>query len=372
MTRIRIFRHLSILGLCLYFLAQFSLSQPIEDKTITTEIITHPILLYDDPIDIQGLEGLVKLGAKPRYILIYQNNCDPDAQKTGVIDPMKVAREIIKIGGDVPEGWGVLDFESPFDDWIHKGVDSPECKKAVETMVNAIRKIKILFPKVKWTYYGLPGLLYYLGDYNWATAPEALKQKEIARQLAQYGPIMDECDWLSPCCYDTVGDGKGGIIPLPNHRISTRAWHAARTKMCVDYVRSKGRDCPTIPFVSPVYMPGGGSRVWSVIPKDVMVEDTVEPVIVSGAAGITIWTSGTHFIQLAIGVNKSKGLTEGGGVETMIKHWSQDLHLLPAQIETPSAEPILKKMLSDAVLQMASEAVRIWNQAHPQTQKKTP
>ena len=213
MTGIRIFKHLGILGVCTYFIAQMSLSQPLEDKSITAEKITHSILLYDDPIDIQGLEGLVKLGAQPRYMLIYQNNCDPDAQKTGVIDPMKVATEIIKIGGNVPEGWGVLDFESPFDDWIQKGVDSPECKKAVETMVSAIRKIKILFPKVKWTYYGLPGLLYYLGDYNWATAPEELKKKEIARQLAQYGPIMDECDWLSPCCYDTVGDGKGGIVP---------------------------------------------------------------------------------------------------------------------------------------------------------------
>jgi hypothetical protein len=369
MVRVQKFLKLALAGFSLYSLVHVCFSRQTEEVN-SVQATTRPVLLYDDAINIQGLEGLVKLGAAPRYILIYQNNCDPEAQKTGVIDPIKVAAEIIKIGGDIPEGWGVLDFESPFDDWISKGPDSPECKKAVESMVNAIKKIKIMFPKVKWTYYGLPGLLYYLGDYNWATAPEELKKKEIARQLAQYGPIMDECDWLSPCCYDTVGDGKGGIMPLPNQRISTRAWHAARTKMCVDYARSKARNCPVIPFVSPLYMPGGGSRVWSVMPKDVMVEDTIEPVLISGAAGVTIWTAGSYFIQLVTSANKAKDFTEGGGIETMIKHWSQDLKVAPEQLETASAEPILRKMIADAILEMARETVRVWDKVQSQSQMK--
>ena len=353
-------------------LARICFCIPIQTITNNTQSINYPKILYDDAIDYRGLESLVKLRAVPRYLVIYQNNCDPEAQKTGEINPDNIIKEIIRLEGNTPEGWGVLDFESPFDDWIHKGVDSPECKKAVKTMVNAIRQIKKRFPNMKWTYYGLPGLLYYLGDYNWANAPDGLKQEEITRQLAMYGPIMDECDWLSPCCYDTVGDGKGGIRPLPNQIISTRAWHAARTKMCVDYVRSKGRDCPVIPFVSPLYMPGGGSRVFSVIPNDVMVNATIQPVIESGAMGVAIWTSGTTFIERVTGVRKNDGFTEGGGVSTMIKHWSEDLKLTPDQIQKPDSVPQLRTMISNSVVEMATETIRIWNQVHPQTQNKVP
>ena len=57
---------------------------------------------------------------------------------------------------------GVLDFEDPYDGWIFKGANSPECQKAVSTMVSALREIKKMFPKVKWTYYGVPNLLYYI------------------------------------------------------------------------------------------------------------------------------------------------------------------------------------------------------------------
>ena len=315
------------------------------------------VVMYDDAISVSGLERLIAVRAE-RYLIVYQNNCDPDAQKTGIIDPDKLASHVLELGGDVPSGWGVLDFEAPFDEWIQRGPDSPERKIAVDSMVRAIQRMKTLFPKVRWTYYGLPGLDYYIGGETWATASEEVKNKAIERQLAQYGPVMDACDWLAPCAYDTVG--KGTLRSPPSVRAATRAWHHARTAMCVRYAKQRGRDCPVIPFVSPLYQPGGGARFNSVIPTDIMVQDTLQPIMEAGGAGIAMWTAGGRLVKLATGAISDKAYTEGGGVPAMVRNWSGDLGVPEASLRTPAATGTLEKMLSDAVVTMATQAGEVW------------
>lgn len=316
-----------------------------------------PIVVYNDAVSLSGLEQLIATGAV-RYLIVYQNNCDPEAQRTGIIDPDKVAKHVLELGGDVPTGWGVLDFEMPFDEWIHEGPDSPRQKIAVKSMVETIERMKRLFPKVRWTYYGIPGLTYYLDGATWVTASRTQKDREIARQIAQYGAVMDACDWLGPCAYDTVG--KGSLRNPTSIREATRAWHKARTELCVTYVKSKGRDCPVIPFVSPIYQPGGGARFNSVIPSDVMLEDTIRPIMEAGGAGIAIWSPGKRLIDLVTGRISDKNYTEGGGVATTVKNWSGDLGVPEAELRTPDATERLEKMLADAVVEMARQANQAW------------
>jgi hypothetical protein len=323
-----------------------------------------PMILYDDALTINGLEQLVKLRAQ-RYILMYQNNCDPEAQKTGVINPGNIANALLKTEGDQPQGWGVLDFETPFDEMILKGPESPERDRAVATMVAAIERVKRLFPKVRWTYYGIPALSYYIDGKDWSNAPASEKEREVRKQIAQYGPVLAACDWLAPCVYVTVGDSKLGGRPNPLQRLATRSWVEARTRMCVEFARNRSEPVPVIPFVSPLYMPGGGARAFSVIASDILNEDVLQPAMKAGASGITIWTSGGYFVQQATSESPDASFVEGGGRKTLVSHWAQDLNKTTTSIETAEAAPELRAMIANGIVRCAQSAEKIWSDLHP-------
>jgi hypothetical protein len=331
---------------------------PGDGGVISTELLT-PTILYEEALDARGLTELAQLHAE-RYFVIYQNDADPDAQKSGVINASKVAHYVANSQGDAVKGWGVLDFENPFDSWIQMDPKSERTQSAVKSMVETIRVMKRAFPGVRWTYYGMPGLLYYLSDIDWSKASSEAKDIEIQRQLAAYGPVMAECDWLAPCVYYTVGDGKRGKVPPLEVRAATRAWVAARTAMCVRFAKSLGRKLPVIPFASPLYMDGGGARVFSPIPSAILEEDILGPVAQSGAAGVCIWTGATNFIGIATGARPGDTMMEGGGKSGLVKTWAEDLGVQPADLQGESGRIKLVRWISQAQVAMAKSASRNW------------
>jgi hypothetical protein len=318
-----------------------------------------PVILYEEALDLDGLTALAKLGGQ-KYFVVYQNNADPDAQRKGVIDPAKVARHVASMYGDAPEGWGVLDFEDPFDALLQKDPTSARAQSAIKSMVETIRVLKRVFPGVRWTYYGMPGLLYYLPDGTWSTASAGSKAAEISRQLDAYGPILSECDWLSPCVYYTVGDAGHARMAPQSIRDATRAWVAGRTAMCVRFAANRGRPVPVIPFASPLYMPGGGARAFSVIPVEVLIEDILSPMVQGGANGVCMWTGATNFIGIATGTRPGESMTEGGGKAGLVKTWSEDLGVGAAELEGDGGRARLTAMISRAQVSMASAAKGCW------------
>jgi hypothetical protein len=319
-----------------------------------------PVVLYEEGLDAVGLAALTELGAQ-RYFVVYQNNADTGAQKTGVIDPSKVARYVVETKGDTPEGWGVLDFENPFDNMLQKDPTSEQSKAAIKSMVETIRVMKRAFPRVRWTYYGMPGLKYYLPDGDWSKASARTKTAEVEHQLAAYGPVLSECDWLAPCVYYTVGDARGSKTASLEVREATRAWIAERTAMCVRFAAKRGHPVPVIPFASPLYMPGGGARAFSVIPSEVMEEDVLLPVLKGGAAGLCIWTGASTFIGIATDARPGDTMTEGGGKSALIKTWAEDLSVDPTELRGEGGRELLTRMISQAQVSMASAARRRWN-----------
>ena len=97
-----------------------------------------PIVLYEEGLDSNGLTGLSKCGAE-KYFVIYQNNADTNAQKSGLIDPSAVAHSVAKGQGDTPQGWGVLDFEDPFDQLLQTKPSSEATKAAVKSIEQLLR-----------------------------------------------------------------------------------------------------------------------------------------------------------------------------------------------------------------------------------------
>ncbi len=342
-------------------IAILTLQSPPASQAPAPPALPKPVVLYEEALDAGGLAAMSKLGAQ-RYFVVYQNNADTGAQKTGVIDPSKVARYVVETQGDTPEGWGVLDFENPFDKLLQEDPTSEQSTAAIRSMVETIRVMKRAFPRVLWTYYGMPGLKYYLPDGDWSKASARTKAAEVEHQLAAYGPVLSECDWLAPCVYYTVGDARGSKTASSNIREATRVWIAERTAMCVRFAAKRGRPVPVIPFASPLYMPGGGARAFSVIPSNVMEEDILLPVLKGGAAGFCIWTGASTFIGIATGARPGDTMTEGGGKSALIKTWAEDLSVDPAELKGEGGRELLTRMISQAQVSMANAAHRRWNE----------
>ncbi len=274
------------------------LPPPSTASPVTTMPRPQPVLLYEEALTVASRDAIEAAGAQ-KYFIIYQNNVDPGAQKLGAIDASALGRGIVDSRGDTPEGWGVLDFEDPFFAIIQDGPSNPRFAKAVESMVQALRSVKRAFPHVKWTFYGLPLLRYYVDGKAWAALTPEERARETDRQLAAVDQILAESDWLSPSIYNMVGDAKGSLVANDEIRNCTREWAEALTSMSVRYAKTRPVPPKVIPFVSPLYMPGGGARTGSIIPPGVFMEDTIEPAVRGGANGLCFWMGAGHLIRLA-------------------------------------------------------------------------
>ena len=315
---------------------------------------TLPILLYEEALDAVSLTGLVKSGAQS-YFVIYQNNADPSAQKTGVIDSSALGRAVISQEGETPTGWGVLDYEEPFGAAIQEGPQSPKYAALVQTMIDAIRSVKRAFPKVKWTYYGIPGLRYYIDGKSWSELSEVDRKREIDKQLAAWGPVMAECDWLAPCIYNVFGDGKGSRSAPLAIRKSTREWSEARTHVAVRFIADRKLAIPVIPFVSPIYMPDGGARTYSVVPDVVLVEDTIDPAFRGGASGLCFWSGASYLIRTTF--SSSAGITE----RRLLDIWSQDLGIDRISLSGEDGKRRITEMLATCQLRGINAARSRWS-----------
>jgi hypothetical protein len=320
--------------------------------------IPAPTIIYDESLSLSALERLVAVGAR-RYSIFYQDDCDPDAKKTGTIDVAKLARRVSEKAGAFPSEWAVLDFEEPFDDWIKEGPGSPRWKTATDSMVAAIERMKALFPEQKWTFYGVPRLEYYLDGQTWITAGESVRKAEIERQLERYAPIIAKCDWLAPSVYMLVGDQNDGGRAGPLQRRETRAWTSALVGSSVDFAKRLGRTIPVIPFASPVYQPGGGSRNQSFITPAILDECTIEPIIAAGGSGVCIWTAGSYMVS-KVTAPPRPGASPDLESARVIRTWSEDMRVAEAFLLSPDGISDLKNRYAFATATFAERFARAW------------
>jgi len=244
-----------------------------------------PAIIFDETMDLRSFERLVAVGAR-RYYIVYQDNCDSGAKSTGRIDLALLSRYVAEQAGKFPSQWGVLDFETPFDDWIKEGPESERCRMTVDSMAAALEKMRALFPDIKLAYYGVLRLEFYMDGKTWVTALDEVKRQAIEAQFARYAPIIAKSDWLCPSVCMVVGDRGDGGRPGPDQRKATRAWPEALVRASVDFSGRVGNRVPVIPFVSPAYQPGGGVCIRELIPPPIIEELPLRPILVASGDGI--------------------------------------------------------------------------------------
>lgn len=319
---------------------------------------TGPAIIFDETLDLRSFERLVAVGAR-RYYIVYQDDCDPGAKSTGKIDIALLSRCVAEQAGKFPSQWGVLDFETPFDDWIKEGPESERCRIAVDSMVAALEKLRALFPDIKWAYYGVPRLEFYMDGKTWVTAPDEVKRQAIEAQFARYAPIIAKSDWLCPSVYMVVGDRGDGGRPGPDQRKATRAWTEALVRASVDFGGRVGNRVPVIPFVSPAYQPGGGARIRGLIPAPIIEECTLRPILDAGGDGICLWTAGAYFIAQATGAPQP-GKDPDPEAIAALKNWSEDFHESEAFLRSPDGVASLRNRFSEATAAMAEQFAKAW------------
>ncbi len=234
------------------------------------------------------------------YFGVYQNT-DPNAH-TGQIDVPRVVEATRAIVAANPNmEWGMLDFEHPYNEVLLAGPSDPLYANAVASKVALIKAVKEEFPNIKWTYYGVPRLPYWVDGQTWSTMSETKRRELFDHAQLSYGPIMRELDWVQPTVYDKYERSMG--FPLSNlaaRDAAERAYRVALVEVTRDwYARNELQAKPILPAVSPWFLDASKATMFRAIPSEEMESDQLRAVIEAGAQGVSVWSGMRHKIMLA-------------------------------------------------------------------------
>lgn len=264
-------------------------------------------LLYDNdphPSFESPVAGAVK------YLAIYQNNCDPDCAITGIITPALVVAHIqtrLDAGWAGVE-WGMLDFEDPFDNILLAGPADPRYAATLASMVETLQAVKAAYPDIKWTYYGVPNVLYWVLGKDWGYITDEQREDLYPLCTANYAAILNEIDWVMPSVYDVYERSLSVPVSWSGMLVSEPAWRHGVVTSVIRYYEAANRPCPPImPAVSPWFQPSGTATVLKAIPIDEFCEDQVHPLLEAGAHGVAIWGAMEYYLTLATDDNPPPG-----------------------------------------------------------------
>ena len=270
--------------LCFLFVAGMQTQSEPEKENIPLT------LLYDnipDPNMFQTIESL-KL---QQWMNVNQ---DADSFKTGVLNVQEIINTIDRqsSGGQLPK-WMMLDAEDPFFADLVKDPDSPEFKRAQNSLISAIRTLKARYPNTKWSLYGIPNLPYWVEKQGWATATNDERRKILDSVALASAPIVAELDWVSVSIYDyydpkMVNGTPQSIRGTPASVCEDgKAWRMASVGLSV--LLAKGK--PVIPMIFPYWAPGGVAPYCQLINPRELMENTILPALKGGANGFALWAN---------------------------------------------------------------------------------
>ena len=257
------------------------------------------IMLIDCATSAMSAKRVEALGIK--FFPWFGQSDDPQSMKTGEINVPVLIDSIRKRMGPSPSGYGMLDFEDPFDAWLDLPVVDPRNRKASAEMVKAIKAVKATFPNVKWTYYGQPRMARVFSDgKGWANGTDAQKKAELDRRIAACSDILREVDWINPSIYDVYENSKFEGDYLSFMVKNETIWREQVVKLSHTIRQQLGLpQVPVIPCVSVFFQPGGKATNMKPIPHEELLTDQIDPALRGGADGFAIWTGMDFFQALA-------------------------------------------------------------------------
>jgi len=296
------------------------------DTVHVLDPILPPAVIYDwapvtPTFNVPEIKSkLESIRAEP-YIYVSQNEFGGQLL-SGVIDPSNVVSLIQGKYGSNPSGWGMLDFEIPFQSVLEAGPSTGGYATCVNSLVSTMEAVKSAFPRVRWTYYGFPGLSYYPGAGNlWAFASESARKTEIEKQILGFSPVLRVMDWYSPSVYDVFDQSHPAMSvgDAAQHNVNEREYRIARVGVVKEFLSRNGLGHrPILPAVSPFFAPGGGPSGVTLenkkIPFTQMVQDQILPLTEAGCNGVAIWSAADFYAAQAL-----TGTDAGNSIQVRVR-----------------------------------------------------
>ncbi len=234
------------------------------------------------------------------YFGVYQAT-DPNAHSGQIDVPRVLAATRLIVAANPNMEWGMLDFEHPYNEVLLAGPSDPLYANAIASKVALIKAVKAEFPNIKWTYYGVPRLPYWVDGQTWSTFSDAKRRELFDHAQLSYGPILRELDWVQPSVYDKYERNLG--FPLTNltaRDAAERAFRVALIEVIRDwYSRNELPAKPILPAVCAWYQGHTKATMFRAIPSSELESDQLRPIIEAGADGVSSWSTMGHKTMLA-------------------------------------------------------------------------
>jgi hypothetical protein len=273
-----------------------------------------PVLLSDSLLETTGTslyvapgitEEILASGGMPVRV-VYQM-IDPTASQ-GLASAEHVAAWVESQWGSDPTGWFVLDYEVPHMTNLAKGLQNPQDPAYLQTrdsLVAAIRELKVRFPNARWSYYGMPSLPSWFAvngaNHTHVSIPISALEPILEQRRNNYQAVIDECDFVCPTIYDRHDERNSPTPAAAAQSVNnTRLRNERLITLSKSLVANSDRpDRPVLPFVNLWYAPGGIGEDYRMIPRDQVRSKQIEPAVAAGAESIVVWTAAGFYARLA-------------------------------------------------------------------------
>lgn len=241
-----------------------------------------------------------------KYYIYYPSGVSESEYRARKIDVSRIERNVIESVGEDFEGIGMLDYEGEWFRALDKGVDSEENQIVTDVMIEAIHWLKKRFPKMKWGFYDLPKMPYWLphpsptNSHTWQSASEELKEEKMSFHEKAYARLLKECDYMNLSRYHRYDPD------VHTNDISVREyeWRRKCTDLAHRINRVNGTNLPIYAMYHKSYPNGGKAEfVDKLVQKDFMIDTLVKPHIDAGVNGFMYWDAVHYYSWTAIPTN---------------------------------------------------------------------
>jgi len=244
-----------------------------------------------------------------KYFIYYPGANDALDFTNRKINIEKISEQFeLGVGKDF-EGYGLLDYENDWFRSLDKGVGTKEHVLVTQIMIEAIRSLKKKYPKVKWSYYGIPKLPYWIPksspSYSWGNAPEQVKQETLAFYLNAYKDVLKECDFINVSLYNRYDP----MVHPPNQPNLLTSEYEYRKNCAIlanQIKKINNTNIPIFAMYHQTYAVGGHAQyVEKLIPNDFIAKSLLDPYMDGGVNGFMYWDALHYYAWTCFPTNAS-------------------------------------------------------------------
>lgn len=223
-----------------------------------------------------------------------------DPNNTGTINDTNVLNHISNISWLSDIEYGILDFETPYSSWLAEGVTGPPTDnyyQALTEMIDLIQKVKAQFPQIKWAFYVVPNVRFFIFNNTWLGLEQTNQYDPINQRLDgyvnAYGPLIDEQDFICPQIMDRY--------VYPERSEQNKRWVHYSIEAGKRHNVTRNQDKPIVANMCPMYQYANDVIESGYLPifidNDETRDETIHPALENGASNnFLLWTGHTFWI----------------------------------------------------------------------------